>query len=54
MPGNITVREVRVYVEQPGFRTKVLIVVTTLLDPEQYTKEDLVDLYRERWSNELD
>jgi hypothetical protein len=54
MPGNITVREVRVHVEQPGFRTKVLIVVTTLLDPEQYTKEDLANLYRERWSNELD
>ena len=54
MPEYITVREARVRVEQPGFRTKVLIVVTTLLDPEQYSKEDLADLYRERWSNELD
>ena len=44
MPGHITVREARVHVEQPGFRTKVLIVVTTLLDPEQYSKEDLADL----------
>jgi len=48
MPEYITVRETRVRVEQPGFRTKVLIVVTTLLDPEQYSKEDLADLYRER------
>jgi hypothetical protein len=54
MPDFFTVREVRVRVERPGFRTKVLIVVTTLLDPEQYTKEDLADLYRERWNNETD
>ena len=54
MPEYLTVREARVHIEQPGFRTKVMIVVTTLLDPEQYTKEDLADLYRERWNNELD
>jgi hypothetical protein len=28
--------------------------VTTLLDPEQTTKEDLATLYRARWNNELD
>jgi hypothetical protein len=41
-------------VEQPGFRTKSVIVVTTLLDPQETTKEDLAKLYRLRWSNELD
>ena len=25
-----------------------------LLDPSEYTKEDLADLYRQRWNNELD
>ena len=54
MPRHLTVREVRVHVEQPGFRTKVLVVVTTLLDPEQASVSDLADLYRQRWINELD
>jgi len=54
LPEFITVRETHVQVEQPGFRTKSLVVVTTLLDPEQTTKEDLAFLYRERWNNELD
>jgi Transposase DDE domain len=54
MPEYITVREVRVSVEQPGFRTETIVIVTTLLDPTLYTKQDLADLYRQRWSNELD
>lgn len=54
MPRQLMVREVRVYIEQPGFRTKVMIVVTTLLDPEQASDSDLADLYRQRWINELD
>jgi len=54
MPRQLTVREARVYIKQPGFRTKVIIIVTTLLDPKQYSKEDLADLYRQRWNNELD
>ena len=39
---------------QPGFRTTSIVVVTTLLDPQQTTKEDLATLYRARWNNELD
>jgi hypothetical protein len=30
------------------------VVVTTLLDPRQATKEELASLYRARWHNELD
>jgi hypothetical protein len=41
-------------VEQPGFRTKAIVVVTTLLDPVETTKDDLAALYRARWNNELD
>jgi hypothetical protein len=37
----ITVRETRIGVRQPGFRTRWIVVVTTLLDPRQTTKEDL-------------
>ena len=54
LPEYITIREARIRVAQPGFRTKSIVVVTTLLDPEQATKEDLATLYRARWNNELD
>jgi len=54
LPRFVTVREVRVRVPQPGFRTKSIVVVTTLLDPRQATKEDLGALYRARWNAELD
>src|SRR5215510_10179698 len=54
LPESITVREARVRVPQPGFRTKSVVVVTTLLDPRQATKEDLAALYRARWNAELD
>jgi len=54
LPEYITVRETRIRVVQPGFRTKSIVVVTTLLDPQQTTKEDLATLYRARWHNELD
>lgn len=54
LPDYLTVRELRVRVEQPGFRTKTIIVVTTLLDTEEFAMSDLADLYRARWNNELD
>jgi hypothetical protein len=54
LPEFITAREVRVRVRQPGFRTREIVVVTTLLDARQTTKEDLATLYRARWHNELD
>src|SRR5499427_1784529 len=54
LPAFVTVRETRIRVLQPGFRTRSIVVVTTLLDPEQATKEDLATLYRARWHNELD
>jgi hypothetical protein len=54
LPDAITVREARFRVAEPGFRTRSVVVVTTLLDPEQTTKEELAELYRARWNNELD
>jgi Transposase DDE domain len=54
LPESITVREVRFRVEQRGFRTRVIVVVTTILDPEQASKEELASPYRARWNNELD
>jgi hypothetical protein len=54
LPASLTVRECRVRVGQPGFRTRVLVVATTLLDAEQYATDDLAQLYRARWNAELD
>lgn len=54
LPEFLTVRECYIPIEQPGFRTKSILVVTTLLDAERYSKEDLADLYRARWNAELD
>ncbi|WP_169981159.1 hypothetical protein [Tautonia rosea] len=53
LPDSITVRKVRFRVEQLGFRTRS-VVVTTILDPEQASAEELASLYRARWNNELD
>ncbi len=54
LPDEINVREVRFRVEQPGFRTRSVVVVTTILDPEQASAAELASLYRARWNNELD
>jgi hypothetical protein len=54
LPEYITIRETRIRVRQTGFRTRSIVVVTTLLDPEQASKEELASLYRARWNNELD
>lgn len=53
LPGQMEVRIVRVHVAARGFRTRVLDVVTTLLDAEIYTKKDIAALYRRRWEAEL-
>jgi len=53
LPGEMTLREVRIHVAQKGFRTKSLVVVTTLLDAEAYPPEAIALLYRQRWQAEL-
>ena len=54
LPEFLVIRECRVRVEQPGFRIKTLIVATTLLDADEFSKDDLAQLYRARWNAELD
>jgi hypothetical protein len=53
LPEELTLREVRIRVVQKGLRTRSLVVVTTLLDSEQYPAEDIALLYRRRWQAEL-
>lgn len=54
MPLTLEVREVMVRVSQPGFREDSLIVVTTMTDSSEYSKDDLAELYHKRWLVELD
>jgi hypothetical protein len=54
MPDELTVREVRIRVCQRGFRVKSLVLVTTLLDAQAYSKEELARAFRHRWHVELD
>lgn len=54
MPELLEVREVQVHVDQPGFRTESLVVVTTLLDEKKYKQQDIAELYHQRWLAELD
>jgi Transposase DDE domain len=54
IPETVTIRELRVRVAQRGFRTRVLIVMTTLLDAGEFPHDELATLYRARWHAELD
>src|SRR6516165_4694060 len=54
LPEFLMVRECRVQVKQPGFRVQSLIIATTLVDADEFTKNDLATLYRVRWQAELD
>jgi Transposase DDE domain len=53
LPVFLRLREILVRVEQKGFRTRELVVITTLLDPEQYPATEIAKLYRQRWQAEL-
>ena len=53
LPDELELREVRVKVTQRGFRTKVVIVVTTLLDAEEFSAVEIAEVYRRRWHAEL-
>ena len=54
LPRVMAMRELRVRVEQPGFRTKSFVVVTSLLDPGVFRRGELAGLYRARWYAEID
>lgn len=54
LPRVLLMREVKVRVDKRGFRTKVFVVVTTLLDPAAFPPKELAGLYRARWHAELD
>jgi Transposase DDE domain len=53
LPETLVVRELRYVVTQKGRRTKVITLVTTLLDPKAYPASELAALYERRWQAEV-
>jgi len=54
IPETMMLREVRFGVTVPGRRSEELTVVTSLIDPAAYPKQDIAQLYGCRWNSELD
>ncbi len=53
MPDQLTLRQIKVTVDTPGFRVKSFYLVTTLTDVATYSAAELADLYYQRWDVEL-
>lgn len=53
LPETLMVRELRYKVGRPGFRTRTVTLVTTLLDAEVYPLDALAEIYGARWQVEL-
>jgi len=49
LPESLMVRELRTVLPRKGQRTLMLTIVTTLLDPALYPKDDIMELYEVRW-----
>lgn len=54
LPKTLTVRVIKYYIPSPGYRTKYVTLVTTLLDSEVYPTTEIMRLYGQRWDVELD
>ncbi len=53
LPETLLLRQIKVTVNQPGFRTTSFYIITTLLDAAEYPASELADLYLQRWDVEL-
>ena len=54
LPPSLFVREIRYQVTAKGFRSRQVILATTLLDAGEYPARALADLYFQRWEIEVD
>ena len=53
LPDELLLRELRVRVRQRGFRSRTVVVVTTLVDVQEFPADEIAELYRRRWQAEL-
>ena len=54
IPEVLVLREIRFRITEPGRRVRSLTIATTLVDADEYSKEDIAQLYGFRWHSELD
>ena len=53
IPETLVVRVLEYTVNTPGFRSRKIRLITTLLDPVEFPREALAELYARRWRIEL-
>lgn len=53
IPATLSMRELCYRIARPGYRTRTIVVCTTLLSDEQYSAADISELYRLRWDVEI-
>ena len=53
LPEQLTIRVIRFTTLVPGFRSRTIVVATTLLDPVAYPAQEIAALYGDRWTVEL-
>lgn len=53
LPEKLLLRQIKVTINQSGFRTSSFYIITTLLDADEYPASDIADLYFQRWDVEL-
>lgn len=54
IPQTLELREIRYNIVERGRRTRTIDIITTLVDADEYSKEDIAELYGFRWNSELD
>lgn len=54
IPETLTLREIRYNIVVAGRRTRTIDIITTLLDADAFTQQDIANLYGFRWNAELD
>ena len=54
IPETLELREIRYAVIEPGRRTRSIDIITTLTDAEEYSRDEIAQLYGFRWNAELD
>lgn len=53
LPDSIEMRQIKVNICIPGYRTQRVYLLTTLLDSNAYPAESIAELYRQRWRIEV-
>lgn len=53
IPETLSIREFRCRIARKGYRTRTIVVATTLLDAKQFSRDEIAHLYRLRWDAEI-